>query len=89
MAAKTAVLTFDGNTMSAVYDDALVPVMEALGWDASTDPPRRASDVEPAAGGGWEASIRAWVPGGEVTLGPFPTRAEALAQEVAHLRGRL
>ncbi len=42
----------------------------------------RASHVEPAPGGGWTADMG---PSGGAILGPFATRAAALAAEVAWL----
>jgi hypothetical protein len=54
-----------------VYDDALVGLL--ADGEATIE---RVSDVEPASGGGWEARMR-----GGPTLGPFPTRGEALAAE--------
>ena len=75
------VLTFyDDGTAGALYSDDLAPLLHVLGPVTTV----RASDVEPD-GLGWSASVRAWVPGGAVTLGPFRTRGEALAAEVAHL----
>ena len=55
----------------AVYDDALTGLLAE--GEAMIE---RVSDVEPAPGGGWEARMR-----GGPTLGPFPTRREALAAE--------
>ncbi len=43
---------------------------------------RRVSHVEPAPTGGWAADLS---PVGGPTLGPFPTRAAALAAEVEYL----
>jgi len=63
-----------------IYSDDLKPYFDALGQSLT----QRASDVEPD-GDGWTAGIRAWVPGGAVELGPFPTRADALAAEVEYL----
>lgn len=47
---------------------------------------RRASHVEPAAGGGWSADL---APSGGPVLGPFRLRADALAAELAWLDARL
>ena len=61
------VVTFDGGTAAAVYDDALVPVFDALGGGAVVV---RASHVEPAPAGckdaGWLADMR---PSGGPVLG--------------------
>ena len=43
---------------------------------------RRASHVEPAADGGWTADLS---PVGGPSLGPFPSRNQALAAEAAWL----
>lgn len=43
----------------------------------------RASHVEPSPHGGWTADM---APSGGPLLGPFPTRAEALAHEVSWLQ---
>lgn len=82
--AAELVLTFEGGAASGIYADELLPIFDALGPTVT----RRASDVEPEYGG-WVATMRSWVPGGAVRLGPFPTRAEALSAEVAYLRGVL
>ena len=75
------VIVFDcDGTAGALYADALAPLFTHLGHAAT----RRASDVEPD-GAGWTATIRAWVPGGSLAFGPYATRAEALAAEVAYL----
>lgn len=71
----------DTGEFGAIYDDALRPYFDDLSDNHGT---LRASDVEPD-GDGWSAGIRAWVPGGEQIIGPFPTRAEALAAEIAYL----
>ena len=44
--------------------------------------PERASDVE-RDGDGWSV----WIRMTEIKLGPYPTRAEALAAEAAYLSG--
>lgn len=59
-----------------VWDDALVDLV-----DEGQANVLRASFVEPAAKGGWEATMV----GGPV-LGPFRTRAEALDAERQYLR---
>ena len=56
-----------------VYDDALLPVLQA--GDATV---RRASHVEPDDGGGWFADMG---PSGGPVLRGFATRAAALAAE--------
>lgn len=65
-----------------IYNDALTDLM-ALG-DAEV---KRASHVEPAIGGGWEADMGPV--GGPVLRdesgNPFTTRAAALAAEVSYL----
>jgi hypothetical protein len=66
-------------TAQAIYSDEILPLAEALG-PAEV---RRASHVEPAAGGGWTADLG--MSSGPV-LGPFRTRQEALAAEVAWIR---
>ncbi len=77
------VLVFGDGRFGCLYSDEVAPLLRTLG-DLET---RRASDVEPD-GEGWSAWIREWVPGGAVRLGPFPTRAQALAAEVEYLRER-
>lgn len=72
MSAYTVYVGADGR-LAFVYDDELQPLLE-LGAAAV----RRASQVEPAAGG-WTADLG--LSGGPV-LGPFPLRAAALAAEV-------
>ena len=63
----------DGNVIT-VYSDDSQPIMAALGEFAVS----RASHVEPD-GAGWTADLS---PVSGPVLGPFPTRAEALASEV-------
>lgn len=84
MSALELVVRPDGS-VAAIYADALLPVLDALGGEPEI---RRASHVEPAEGGGWTADMR---PSGGPVLGdavgaPFRTRAAALAAEVAWLR---
>lgn len=70
--------------VAAVYDDALVSTLSALGQSVVT----RASHVEPASGG-WIADMG---PVGGPILGdvvPFGTRAAALAAERDWLRAHL
>jgi len=83
---KALEITVDLETgkFGAIYDDRLKIYFDALGQSMT----QRASDVEPD-GDGWTAEIRAWVPGGSRRLGPYPTRAEALAAEVEYLRAVL
>lgn len=66
----------------AIYSDEAAAMLRAVGYTLDT---KRASDVEPC-GDGWTATMRDWVPGGAVTLGPFKTRDEALKEEVAYLK---
>ena len=47
---------------------------------------RRASHVEPAAGGGWTADLS---PSGGPTLGPYRLRSAAVAAEVAWIEQQL
>ena len=78
------VVNTDG-TLAFIYDDKLTGLMAE--GQATV---KRASHVEPADGGGWEADMRPVMgkagpvlraPDGQ----PFKTRAEALAAEVAYL----
>lgn len=69
----------DGSVRT-IYSDAIAPLLGALGCVDI----RRASHVEPADGGGWEANLS---PVGGPLLGSFPLRAEALAAEVDWLKG--
>lgn len=64
-----------------VYADALAPLLRE-----GPHVIRRASNVEPAEGGGWSADLE---PVGGPVLGPYALRSEALAAEVAWLEGRL
>lgn len=61
-------------TLVVIYDDALQPLVAALGTPAI----RRASHVEPTGDGQWTADMS---PVGGPMLGPFPLRGEALAAE--------
>lgn len=79
------VMTFDGDVVRCIYDDALLPALAALGPVTVT----RASHVEPAPGGGWLADMSP--SGAQVILAapdgtPFATRQAALDAEVAWLR---
>lgn len=71
--------------LSGIYADDLDyrSLAAALGGDLSIT---RASHVEPTAAGAWEADM---APSGGPVLGPFPTRAEALAREVEWLGARM
>lgn len=73
----------NGAEIVGIYSDAIVPLLD-LG-DVQI---MRASHVEPAPAGGWTADLS---PVGGPILGPFPLRADALAEEVrwinAHLEG--
>jgi len=89
------IIDADGH-IGAIYSDALLPYLAAIGDQVET---RRASDVEPD-GTGWSAWIRpetwwsrilvavgAWLCRvGACKLGPYPSRGEALAAEVAYLQ---
>ena len=61
-----------------IYDDDLASVMQDVGSLSIA----RASHVEPVSGG-WRADMS---PVGGPALGPFATRKEALAKEVAWLK---
>ena len=67
----------DSGAASFIYKDELRPLMGIGQADV-----RRASHVEPDGNGGWTADMG---PVGGPILGPFETRAEALAVEVAWL----
>ena len=69
-------------TVGFIFSDDLAAVARELVQDGHLEI-RRASDVEPS-GEGWRAVMRPWAGGAD--LGVFPTRAEALAAEIAHLR---
>lgn len=69
-------------TAAAIYDDALLDAIDALG----TSMTRRASTVEPDAHGDWVADL-APVSGPRLT--PCRRRADALAAEVEWLREHL
>lgn len=64
--------------LTFIYDDELAFLLE-LG-DAKVE---RASNVEPAPGGGWTADM---APVGGEVLGPFPLRCDALSAEVDRLK---
>lgn len=67
-------LIVDAAGVRCLYDDALAPLLSALG-DTTT---RRASHVEPDPAGGWQADMS---PVGGPILRGFKLRAEALAAE--------
>jgi hypothetical protein len=71
----------DGS-VQAIYSDALVDVLDALGAVRV----QRASHVEPDGHGGWAADMS---PVGGPVLGPFRLRRDALAAEVAWLECKL
>jgi hypothetical protein len=71
----------ESGTARMIYADAIAPLLMG---GASTV--RRASHVEPAAGGGWAADLS---PVGGPVLGPFPLRQAALDAEVAWLRAHV
>ncbi|MDP3767105.1 MAG: hypothetical protein Q8S13_03745 [Dehalococcoidia bacterium] len=72
----------DGS-IETIYSDDLQLALAETG----THNVKRASHVEPADGGGWTADMSP-IRGGPV-LGPFPTRADALAAEVDWLAAAL
>lgn len=75
------VIDTDG-TIQFIYSDAL-----AFVFDQDPLVIRRASHVEPCWNGrGWIADLS---PVGGEPLGPYPTRSEALAAEVAWLRTQM
>ena len=67
--------------LAFIYDDALLSLM-----DMGRPQIRRASHVEPAPGGGWQADLS---PVGGPMLGPFRLRAGALEAEAVWLREHL
>lgn len=71
------IISTDGSVRH-IYSDKLISLDEELGVVTV----RRASDVEPCWKGGWIASMQRV--GGPV-LGPFWTRANALAAETSWL----
>jgi len=64
-------------TMQFIYADELRPLLQEGRAEI-----RRASHVEPTAEGKWTADL---APSKGPVLGPFETRAQALAAEVAWL----
>ncbi len=79
------ILIDENGDIAFVYDDELATV-----FDGEPTETKRASHVEPADGGGWIADMRPSLPTGPTPngwlLGPFKTRAEALAAERDWLR---
>lgn len=71
-----------GGVLRFIYDDSLAGALAHIGQTTI----KRASAVEPAPGGGWEADLG--VSGGPVLAG-FATRAAALAAEVEWLNRNL
>lgn len=73
-------------TAEGIYDDALLPVLSALGRAQV----RRASHVEPVCEDGftigWQADLS---PVRGPVLGPFASRREALEAETSWLREQL
>ena len=80
---KTLQILADG-TVRFIYDDELAAMLDLPGSDTVSI--QRASHVEPTADGRWTADM---APMGAGVLGPFPTRAAALAAEVAWLETKL
>ena len=76
---KQFVIKIEGGQAVMLYDDAALPVMNALGTPVT----RRASHVEPSEDGTWSADMS---PVGGPVLPGYPTRAAALQAEVAWLR---
>lgn len=76
----TLAISPDGATVRAIYDDAAVPLFDAIGTHRAVC---RASHVEPTPDGrAWTADMQ---PSGGPILGPYPTRAAALDAERAWL----
>lgn len=85
---KLTLVVSDGGSIKAIYDDALVPLMD----QAESVVTRRASHVEPSItewGDGrsyWTADLS---PVGGPMLTGFTTRKAALDAEVEYLRGHV
>jgi hypothetical protein len=77
---SSLIIRADG-TAEWIYRDDLAQLMETMG-ECKIE---RASNVEPARGGGWEARMT----DNGFVLGPFPLRSQALAAEVAYIEQRL
>lgn len=73
----------DGGSILHLYDDALRDLIEGKITI------QRASHVEPTADGRWTADMSPAFPMSGPVLGPFETRAEALAAEREYLNARL
>jgi hypothetical protein len=73
-------IVIKGSQIRFVHDDDLAQALN-LGQALT----RRASHVEPAAGG-WSADLK---PVGGPVLGPFPRRDTALEEEIAWLQANL
>lgn len=71
----------DDGTIQLIHDDDL-----ALLFCGDEVDIRRASHVEPVAGGGWTADLS---PVNGPVLGPFATRRDALKAEVAWLAAQM
>lgn len=78
MSSSVDITIEEDGTLRAIYCDELVPLLAE--GDVTI---RRASHVEPTTDGKWEADMS---PSGGGVLGPFVTRGEALAAEVAWLK---
>lgn len=76
----TEIIFGDDGTARCIYSDETASIMRALGPVRTS----RASHVEPDVTGRWWADLR---PCGGPVLGPFETRALALAAEVEWLSG--
>lgn len=75
----------NGGAVSFIHDDRLFAALAEIG----TATIKRASTVEPAAAGGWEADMRPTTGEGGPVLGPFATRGAALAAEVEWLQANV
>ncbi len=80
MTERVRVIVAPDGSMRTVYADSAAPLLAAVGAVRIS----RASHVEPG-GGGWVADLS---PVAGPSLGPFPTRAEALAAELSWLHSR-
>ena len=70
-----------GGSIACLHDDDAVDFIGKMGVGVPTT--KRASHVEPAAAGGWEADL---APCDGPILGPFPTRRAALEAEAEWIR---
>lgn len=82
--ARAMTLVVDPATgrLQFIHDDAAMALVQPCGEFVTT----RASHVEPTLDNQWTADLS---PSGGPVLGPFPTRAEALAAEVRWLEENL